>query len=190
MPASSLTYTARADSKEVESVPTRFVLSELELLAELSQNECIFRLEASGVGRVAGVLDCRPYICPVEYVVHEGAIFFRTRRGSRLHMATRDSYAALEIDSIELMHREGWTVLVQGPSVHVTDPAEISALTQACAAPWTDDARDAIVRIRMDEVRGERIGDGSARLTTESREKNADSESVRHPSRFDNRAGE
>jgi nitroimidazol reductase NimA-like FMN-containing flavoprotein (pyridoxamine 5'-phosphate oxidase superfamily) len=190
MPASSLTSAARDDSKEVEPASLSAVSPRPENLEELSQDECILRLEANGVGRVAAVLDCRPYICPVNYVVHEGAIIFRTRHGSRLHKATYDSYAALEIDSTDFMYHEGWTVLVQGCCAHVTDPAEIVALAQVCAAPWAEEAQDAIVRIRMDEVRGESIVHRFPRLILGSREKNAEAENVQHPSRWDNRGGE
>lgn len=131
-------------------------------LEELTRDECIVRLESTGVGRVAAVLDSRPYISPVNYVVHEDAVIFRTRSGSRVHMATLDSYAALEIDSVDFMYHEGWSVLVQGRSSHVIDPDEVITLAQVCVAPWVDDARDSFVRIRFDEVRGERI---SHRLT-------------------------
>jgi uncharacterized protein len=141
-------------------------------LEELSQGECLLRLEANGVGRVAGVLDSRPYICPVNYVVHEGAIIFRTRIGSHLHKATLDSYAAFEIDSADFMYHEGWTVLVQGRSSHVVDPADVITLARVCAAPWVDDARDSFVRIRLDQVRGERIShrpvDATPRQTPET----------------------
>lgn len=126
-------------------------------LEELSQGECILRLKANGVGRVAAVLDSRPYISPVNYVVHEGSIIFRTRSGSRLHMATLDSYAALEIDSADFVYHEGWSVLVQGRSTHVVDPAEVLTLAQVGVVPWIDDGRDSFVRISVDEVRGERI---------------------------------
>lgn len=144
-------------TSEQSAAPTRTAH-----LEELSRGECILRLEAGGVGRVAAVLDSRPYISPVNYVVHEGAIIFRTRNGSRLHMATLDSYAALEIDSADFMYHEGWSVLVQGRSSHVVDPDEVITLAQVCVTPWVDDARDSFVRIRFDEVRGERI---SHRLT-------------------------
>ena len=143
---------AQVTSEQSSVAPTRTAH-----LEDLSRGECILRLEASGVGRVAAVLDSRPYISPVNYVVHEGAIVFRTRSGSRLHKATLDSYAALEIDSADFMYHEGWSVLVQGRSSHVVDPDEVIALAQVCVAPWIDDARDSFVQIRLDEVRGERI---------------------------------
>ena len=117
----------------------------------------MLRLEANGVGRVAAVLDCRPYICPVNYIMHEGAVIFRTRSGSHLHKATRDSYAALEIDSTDFTYHEGWSVRVRGRASHVVDPAEVIALERVCVAPWAGDDRDCFVQIRMDEVRGERI---------------------------------
>lgn len=126
-------------------------------LEALSQGECMLRLEANAVGRVAVVLDCRPYICPVNYIVHEGAIIFRTGSGSHLHKATRDSYAALEIDSTDFTYHEGWSVRVRGRASHVVDPVEVRALAGVCVAPWAGDARDCFVQIRLDEVRGERI---------------------------------
>ena len=72
-------------------------------------------------------------------------------------MATLDSYAALEIDSADFVYHEGWSVLVQGRSTHVVDPAEVLTLAQVGVVPWIDDGRDSFVRISVDEVRGERI---------------------------------
>ena len=164
MAALSSPPSASADSKASKPGST-IASAQSAVLEELSQSECILRLEANGIGRVAAVLDCRPYICPVNYVIHEGAIVFRTRRGSHLHMATNDSYAALEIDSADFMNHEGWTVLVQGRSSHVSDPVEAIALAQVCAAPWAGEARDSFVRILVDEVRGETISHRSPCLT-------------------------
>ncbi len=153
-------------------------------LEELSQEECLLRLKATGVGRVAGVLDSRPYVCPVNYVIHEGAVIFRTRSGSHLHKATLDSYAAFEIDSADFMYHEGWSVLVQGRSSHVVDPAEVITLAEVCAVPWVEDARDSFVRIRLDQVRGERIShrplDATPRPTQET---------VRSPSEWAGQGG-
>jgi hypothetical protein len=70
-------------------------------------------------------------------------------------MATNDSYAALEIGSADFMYHEGWSVLVQGRSSHVVEPAEVIALERVCVPPWAGDARDSFVQIRLEEVRGE-----------------------------------
>lgn len=156
MPASCPTPATEAD-RVVRATESVAVSTWHEGIEDLSKSDCVIHLEANGVGRVAAVLDCRPYICPVNYVMHDGAILFRTHAGSLLHMATHDSYAALEIDSVNFLYHEGWTVLVQGRSSHVTDPAEIYELSQVCVVPWAGDDRDSIVRIRIDEVRGQRI---------------------------------
>jgi uncharacterized protein len=164
-----------------------------EQLEELSRDECMQRLEANGVGRVAAILDCRPYVRPVNYVLHEGAIVFRTRSGSHLHMATHDSYAALEIDSADFMFHEGWSVLVQGRSSHVVELAEVIALMRICVVPWAGDVRDSLVRIRLDEVRGERIihraPDSTLRATSEFATKSTYSETVPRASEGHGRRG-
>jgi uncharacterized protein len=186
MPVSSSTSATRTISKSSEpALPAS--PTQTEQAEEFSHSECILRLEADGVGRVAAILDCRPYICPVNYVLHEGAIVFRTRRGSHLHMATHDSYAALEIDRADFMYHEGWSVLVQGRSSHIVDPAEVIALARVCVAPWAGDAMDSFVQIRLDEVHGERIihrpPDPTPRPTPDLARKTAYSETVPNSSK-------
>ena len=146
MPTSSLNSAARANSsREVESASVNGFPLSLESLEELSHTECILRLEANGVGRVAGVLDCRPYICPVNYVVHEGAIIVPNRHGSRLHKATDDSYAG----SRDRQHRFHVSRRLDRARAGSFGPCDRSGRTHShgtvCARRWADEARDCIV---------------------------------------------
>ena len=126
-------------------------------LEELTRDECMLRLRAHGVGRIGARLRGRPVVYPVNYVVHDGAILFRTRPGGDLDVATRGEWAAFEIDGADHLYHEGWSVLVVGAASHITDADELAHLTTLCLSPWADEGRNLFVRIPLDDVSGRRI---------------------------------
>ena len=132
----------------------------VEYLEDLDRDECVRLLEGRGVGRIGTTVRARPVIFPVNYVVHDNDVLFRTRRGSDLEVATRDAVAAFEIDGMDDFYHEGWSVLVVGRCSHVSDPAELDQLQTVRLSPWAGERRDRYVRISMEMVSGRRIRHG------------------------------
>ena len=128
-----------------------------ENLVVLERAECLRLLEGQGVGRVGCRVHGRPVIFPINYVVLDNAVLFRARRGSDLDHGTGDVDVAFEIDSADNVYHEGWSVLVTGPSVHVTDSAEVEQLRAVSLLPWAGEDRDLFVRIVLDKVSGRRV---------------------------------
>jgi nitroimidazol reductase NimA-like FMN-containing flavoprotein (pyridoxamine 5'-phosphate oxidase superfamily) len=91
------------------------------LLKELSLEECLRMLRAHVVGRIAVVVDEFPVVLPVNYRLVETAgrtwIAIRTRPGNVLDRA--DLPAAFEIDEVDSVHHQGWSVLARGTLHHV-----------------------------------------------------------------------
>jgi len=91
-------------------------------LEPLSQETCLRRLRENAVGRIAFVVDDDPIILPVNYRLVEPpsgpVIALRTRPGNVIEHAP--SGVAFEIDSIDPLHREGWSVLVRGELLHAS----------------------------------------------------------------------
>jgi uncharacterized protein len=126
-------------------------------LKVLDREQCLRRLEAHGVGRIGAIVCGRPVVYPVNYAIHDGAIVFRTRRGGELDSATNGEAAAFEIDGIDHLYHEGWSVLVVGRCSPVNDVAELEGLRDVRLSPWADERRDRFVRIPFDKVSGRHI---------------------------------
>lgn len=128
-----------------------------ERLLVLERAECLRLLEGQGVGRVGCRVHGRPLIFPVNYVVLNNAVLFHARRGSDLDHGTGDVDVAFEIDGADHVYHEGWSVLVAGLSVHVTDSAEVEQLRLVSLLPWAGEDRDLFVRIVLDQISGRRV---------------------------------
>lgn len=91
-------------------------------LAPLSQETCLQRLREGTVGRIAFVADGDPVILPVNYRLAEPSsgplLAVRTRPDTVIDHAPTS--VAFEIDAIDPVHHEGWSVLVRGELLHAT----------------------------------------------------------------------
>src|SRR5688572_21723558 len=81
------------------------------LLQLLPPAECWRLLGEHRLGRLGLVVDGEPVILPVNFVVHQRSIVFRTAGGTKLDAATDWPAVAFEIDGTE-GERGGWSVLV------------------------------------------------------------------------------
>ncbi len=129
--------------------------SELETL---STQECWRRLEDHLIGRLAYSDHDGPAIVPVNYVVHEGAVWVRTGSWTQAAVQAPGKAVAFEIDGLDEAHQRGWSVLVRGLAEHVLvhDP-RVAALPER-SLPWAAGPRRMILRIAPTEVTGHRLG--------------------------------
>jgi uncharacterized protein len=127
-------------------------------LVDLSEDECLELLDAQSIGRIAVVHGGGPLIFPVNFVLDGRTVAFRTDPGTKLDWATM-GHVAFEIDGVDPIYREGWSVLVQGVGREITDAGDawserISART---LAPWAGGAKDHWVAIATPVFSGRRI---------------------------------
>jgi nitroimidazol reductase NimA-like FMN-containing flavoprotein (pyridoxamine 5'-phosphate oxidase superfamily) len=109
------------------------------------------------IGRIAVVDHHGPMMVPVNYVLDRHMVVFRTDEGTKLDAACRGSRVAFEIDEIDSATRTGWSVLVRGEAVEVTDVAELGRLRDLMLQPWAPGAKARYVRILPAVVTGRRI---------------------------------
>jgi uncharacterized protein len=124
---------------------------------ELTKSECFELLAGQRVGRVAVVDDRGPVVFPVNYVLDRHMVVFRTDPGTKLGTARARSRVAFEIDGIDAGTCTGWSVLVRGEAVEVTDPGELARLRQLSLRPWTPGPKSHYVRILPALLTGRRI---------------------------------
>jgi uncharacterized protein len=124
---------------------------------ELTKGECFELLAREQLGRVAVVDDRGPIVLPVNFVLDRTMVVFRTDEGTKLDAAIRGSRVAFEIDGIDAAARTGWSVVVRGEAVEVTDPAELARLRKLPLSPWAPGAKSRYVRILPTVLTGRRI---------------------------------
>jgi uncharacterized protein len=124
----------------------------------LSKAECLSRLGATGLGRIAVVNGTEPVIFPVNYATYHGGIVFRTGPGAKLAAAARRAVLAFEVDGFDAVYHTGWSVLIVGPARVVTDAAELRAVTLLPLSRWAPaSGREAIVHLRTHRMSGRQI---------------------------------
>jgi nitroimidazol reductase NimA-like FMN-containing flavoprotein (pyridoxamine 5'-phosphate oxidase superfamily) len=124
---------------------------------ELSKSECFALLARERLGRVAVVDDLGPVVFPVNFVLDRHMVVFRTDEGTKLDAACRGSRVAFEIDGTDTAARTGWSVLVRGEAIEVTDPGELARLRKLPLDPWAPGAKAHYVRILPAALTGRRI---------------------------------
>lgn len=113
-------------------------------LEELTLEECLTLLRAGTVGRIAFMTDDSPVVFPVNYRLAEASertwIALRTRTGNVIDRAPL--IVAFEIDGVDTVHQQGWSVLARGTLQRVDpDAADFRSLFDP--HPWVVEERDA-----------------------------------------------
>lgn len=124
---------------------------------ELTKSECFELLAREHLGRVAIVDDRGPIVFPVNFVLDRHMVVLRSDEGTKLNAAVKGSRVAFEIDGIDAATHTGWSVVVRGEAVEVTDPAELARLRKLPLHPWAPGAKTHYVRILPTALTGRRI---------------------------------
>ena len=124
---------------------------------ELTKSECFQLLAQEHLGRVAVVDELGPLVLPVNFVLDRYMVVFRTDAGTKLEVACRGSRVAFEIDGIDTAAHTGWSVVVRGEAIEVTDSAELARLRKRSLDPWAPGEKAHFVRILPAALTGRRI---------------------------------
>jgi len=124
---------------------------------ELTKSECFELLAATHLGRVAMVDDRGPIALPVNFILDRHMVVFRTGEGAKLDAARCGAPVAFEVDGTDTATLTGWSVVVRGEIVEVTDPAELARLRELPLYPCGPGAKGGYVRILPASVTGRRV---------------------------------
>ena len=131
-------------------------------LETLTYQDCLDLLRARSVGRIAVVVDDFPVVLLVNYRLVEAQgltwVALRTRPGNTIDRAPLN--AAFEIDSVDSLHHEGWSVLVRG-TLHHVDAAAAAFNERFDPEPWLTSERDSWLVIEPFAVTGRRLHAGA-----------------------------
>ncbi|GII03851.1 pyridoxamine 5'-phosphate oxidase family protein [Planobispora takensis] len=134
---------------------------------KLDPQECLRLISPGGIGRVAFNDPGGPAILPVNYVLRDDSVIFRTAAGGTLDVGLRTGMAgvefkvAFEVDRFDEAEHAGWSVVVRGGAHLVASPEEQAELEKAEVHPWAGGDRHLYVKVAATEVTGRRVGNGS-----------------------------
>ncbi|WP_341394678.1 pyridoxamine 5'-phosphate oxidase family protein [Arthrobacter sp. G119Y2] len=126
---------------------------------DLTEAECWTLLASQGTGRVAYQDNGRVLVFPVNYVVHDRAVYFRTAREGVLGGGLDYRNASFQIDEHDALRMDGWSVLLSGRASAVDDSELLTILWgRRMAEPWGGGQRDVFIGIEPALVTGRRVG--------------------------------
>lgn len=125
----------------------------------LSESESWRLMASQALGRVVTSADNQPEIFPVNFVVADRAILFRTAEGTKLVSAAINNNVVFEVDGYN--DTEGWSVIVRGTARSLRTEAEIEAAQRAPLRSWTATPKEHYVRIVASRITGRRFRFGS-----------------------------
>jgi nitroimidazol reductase NimA-like FMN-containing flavoprotein (pyridoxamine 5'-phosphate oxidase superfamily) len=83
-------------------------------LEHLNDAECWRLLSETPVGRIGVLVDSAPEIYPVNHIVDNQTVLFRTDPGTKLAGLAKSPAVCFQVDGIDPAERTGWSVLVKG----------------------------------------------------------------------------
>lgn len=120
----------------------------------LTRDECLAKLAAHSIGRIAVTSRALPAIIPVNYALTgRTTIVFRTEPDGMLARATDDTVVAFEVDELAQDGRSGWSVLVVGVARHIEGSDRMRAL-QARVTSAVGEGRDQFVAVAIGQLTG------------------------------------
>lgn len=127
-------------------------------LVPIDDVEAMQLLREASLSRVAFVHGGEPDVLPVNHLVVDDVIVFRSAAGSKLGAAAGDSRVAVEADRYDPATHAGWSVVAYGTARIVTDERRLTQLHSLDFQPWVSaDRRDFWVEVVPDRIAGRRI---------------------------------
>ena len=114
-------------------------------------------LATATLGRVALSSGALPTVLPVAFRLDGDRIVIRSRPGSKLDAATRNSVVAFQTDAFDPGDHSGWSVEVTGVANAVTDPLEAARLSSLLPSTPSSPGESCIVAISTELVSGQRF---------------------------------
>jgi len=126
-------------------------------MEELTPERCWELLGSTEVGRLAVCIGEYPDIFPINYIVDDRSIVFRSAEGTKLAGAVLGRAVAFEVDGYDPDHGQAWSVVAKGPAIELGPVADLFAAEGLPKFPWHASSTPRYVRIRPNEVTGRRF---------------------------------
>jgi hypothetical protein len=124
-------------------------------VSDLTADECWTLLGSAGLGRLATAAHEEADVFPLNFLVGDRTILFRTAPGSKLDDIARAPRVAFEADGV--IAQWHWSVVVHGIAVRLTDQLDVIGSGVMELVSWTPTDKYEYVRITPDDITGRRI---------------------------------
>jgi nitroimidazol reductase NimA-like FMN-containing flavoprotein (pyridoxamine 5'-phosphate oxidase superfamily) len=128
----------------------------MDATTALTPAQCWELLRQTDLGRLAMVVGASPDVFPVNVVVDDGSVVFRTAAGTKLDAAD-GRMVALEADGADAEHGVAWSVVVKGRARVVRDLAGSLDAATLPLRPAHPGAKPHLVRIEVRSITGRRF---------------------------------
>lgn len=125
-----------------------------DTVTELPLDECWELLAAHALGRLAFHLADQVHIAPVNYVVDQEALLFRTAEGSKLLGVVMNDDVAFEIDGSD--GDTAWSVIVRGAAERL-DEAAAHRADDLPLRSWVGSYKYDVIEITPTTISGRRF---------------------------------
>lgn len=135
-------------------------MSETEIsLVTMDPDECRALLVSHRprLGRLAFIDDGWPVVLPMNFAMHGDTIYFRSAGGSKMGVAEHDDRVSFELDHVDEVWEDGWSLLAFGRLHQVTDPEELAVVRQLPLRPWASGDKPYYLRMDVERLSGRRI---------------------------------
>jgi uncharacterized protein len=134
--------------------------SETELgLSTLTVDECrdLLVTHRPRLGRLAFVADDWPLVLPMNYALDGDVVYFRTAAGRKLFAASRRPRVTFQVDHVDEVWEDGWSLLAFGWLRMVEDPGELARVRHLPLRPWAGGDKPHFLALDIDSLSGRRI---------------------------------
>jgi len=116
----------------------------------LDDPTCWRLLAAAPVGRLGLSANALPAVLPVNHVVRDDSILFKSESGTKLLAATHGDVACFEVDEFQVLEHRGWSVTATG-RLSLVEASELATLGSLPLVPWalTGDLRLARLDVQL-----------------------------------------
>ncbi len=123
-----------------------------DLIQKLTEEDCWELLPKEGLGRLVVTVGDRIDIYPINYLVDDHRVLFRTAEGTKLVELTIDNQVVFEVDHVDAA--SGWSVVVHGTARTLQTSAEIAFADGLELKSWVPTVKYNTVAISATEVNG------------------------------------
>lgn len=126
-----------------------------EPITTLSEDESWDLLAGVALGRLVTSVEDQPEIFPVNFVVQNRTVLFRTAVGTKLVSSVINKRVLFEADDHDVA--EGWSVIVKGVARTLWSDDDIAEAERAQLLPWTATLKTHYVRVIPRSISGRRF---------------------------------
>ena len=119
-------------------------------ISVLDDNEAWNLLSSVALGRLVTTFGGQLEIFPVNFVVQNGTVLFRTAEGTKLFTTVMNERVLFEADDHSA--DEGWSVIIRGTARMLSGADEIREAEQTGLMPWVPTEKLRFVRVTASEI--------------------------------------